>query len=204
MLNGFILKRGQCTAEYSKEGVRIPLTQLVAAPLFVTQIKSNETDGYNAIQLAYGTRKNITNPIAGKLKKLKLDILPKGFVEFKKNEEVELALGQAINISDVFKVGDIVDACGTSKGRGFQGVIKRHGFQRQGETGGASNKTRAPGAIGAQTPGKVLKGKRMPGHMGHKTITVENLKVVKIDNNSIYVKGSVPGHLNSWVVLYRS
>ncbi len=204
MLNGFILKKGFCSAEYNEAGVRVPYTRLVAMPIIVTQLKTPETDGYSAVQVAYGTRKKISQPIEKKLKKIKATILPKGFMEFRATSDTPLTISQAININEVFKVGDLVVARGTSKGRGFQGVIKRHGFKRQGETGGASNKTRAPGAIGAQTPGKVLKGKRMPGHMGNKTITVENLKIVKIEDNSIFVKGSVPGHLNSWLVLYKA
>jgi len=203
MLNGFIVQKSSMSGHYTEDGKRLPLTKLVAKPLVITQLKSIVPDGYLAVQVAYGSRKKTKKPVSDKLKKLKLDMSPKGFAEFKKSDETELTLAQPITVDQVFKVGDIVDATGTSKGRGFQGVIKRHGFKRQGETGGASNKTRAPGSIGAQTPGKVLKGKRMPGHMGNKTITVENLEVIKIEENTLYVKGSVPGHFNAWVVIKK-
>ncbi len=203
MLNGFIVQKSFMSGHYTDEGKRLPLTKLVAKPLIITQLKSAVTDGYQAVQVAYGSRKKLSQPIASKLKKLKISANPKGFAEFRQIDETVLATGQSLSIDQVFKVGDVIDATATSKGRGFQGVIKRHGFKRQGETGGASNKTRAPGAIGAQTPGKVLKGKRMPGHMGNKTVTIENLKVVKIEENTLYVKGSVPGHFNAWVLIKK-
>ncbi len=207
MLNGFIVKKGEMSGHFTPEGKRIPLTVLHAQPLIVTQIKKVDSkDGYSAIQLAYGQAKHLNPSSTAKLKKLKLEKLkPYGYAEFKPESE-EIVVGQEIKMDQVFKEGDSLMVTGLSKGHGFQGVVKRHGFHRQGVTGGQSDRTRAPGSIGAQTPGKVVKGKRMPGHMGHKIATLLNLKIVKLDpeKNLIYVKGSLPGHKNAWLTLTKT
>ncbi len=205
MLSGFIVQKAGMSGMFTDDGKRIAVTALKATPLTVTQLKTEKQDGYLAVQIAYGSKKRNNQPTVKKLAKLKIEQSPKGFMEFEPQSDSELSLGQSITVDQVFKVGDLVDARGISKGRGFAGVIKRHGFQRQPVTGGQSDRTRAPGAIGAQTPGKVLKGKRMPGHMGNKTATVLNQPIVKIDveKNLIYIRGSVPGHFNAYLVLRK-
>ncbi len=205
MISGFIVKKGQMTQIYTPEGKRIAVTKCAALPLKVTQIKTEEKDGYSSVQLAYGTRKNQDKPTSDKLKKLNLDISPKGFVEFQAQADADLQAGAEVSVSTVFQVGDKVDVSGISKGRGFAGVIKRHGFQRQPVTGGQSDRTRAPGSIGAQTPGKVLKGKKMPGHFGNTKFTVSGLKVIDInpETNEIILNGPVPGSVNSWITILK-
>lgn len=205
MLSGFIVQKAGMSGIFTEDGKRIAVTTLKANPVVITQLKTKDQDGYQAVQIAYGTKKKNHQPIVKKLSKLKIEQSPKGFIEFEPQEASNLTLGQSITIDQVFKVGDLVDARGVSKGRGFAGVIKRHGFQRQPVTGGQSDRTRAPGAIGAQTPGKVLKGKRMPGHLGNKTATILNQPIVKIDTerNLIYLRGSVPGHFNAYLVLRK-
>jgi len=185
-------------------GHRVAVTQCSCQPLSVTQIKDKKKDGYNAVQLAYGSRKHTDQPTKGKLKKAKLDIHPKGFVEFFSLDPKNTPkLGTKVPIDTVFSVDDLVNVQGVSKGKGFAGVIKRHGFHRQPVTRGQSDRTRAPGSIGAQTPGKVIKGKKMPGHHGVSTHTVTNLKVISIDkdNHTITISGSLPGHINSWLII---
>ncbi len=206
MISGFIAKKGQMTSLYTPEGKRISVTKCVVKPLIVTQIKTIDKDGYQAIQIAYGTKKNLDQSTSKKISKLKLDIKPQYFAEFAPTTETLPEIGTAIKIEDVFTAGDQIDVVGTSKGRGFAGVIKRYGFQRQPVSGGQSDRVRAPGAIGAQTPGKVIKGKKMPGHYGNATANVSGLKVYSVnpENNEIFVTGSVPGHLNSWITIKKS
>lgn len=194
------------TSLYTPEGKRISVTKCVVKPLIVTQIKTIDKDGYQAIQIAYGTKKNLDQSTSKKISKLKLDIKPQYFAEFAPTTETLPEIGTAIKIEDVFTAGDQIDVVGTSKGRGFAGVIKRYGFQRQPVSGGQSDRVRAPGAIGAQTPGKVIKGKKMPGHYGNATANVSGLKVYSVnpENNEIFVTGSVPGHLNSWITIKKS
>lgn len=205
MISGFIIKKGRMTNVYTPEGKRIAVTQCATVPLTVTQIKSTEKDGYAAIQFAYGTKKKLNNAIGSKLKKLKLDIIPKSFKEFFLTAETVPAIGDQVEIASVFTAGDAISATGVSKGRGFAGVIKRYGFHRQPVSGGQSDRVRAPGSIGAQTPGKVLKGKKMPGHYGNKTKTVSGLKVYAInpEKNEVLITGSVPGVINSWVTINK-
>ena len=138
---------------FLENGNQIAVTKCVALPLIVTQVKAKEKDGYQAIQVAYGSRKRSDKPTSAKLNKLKIDMTPKGFIEFKPTSELPV-VGAQITIDSVFKIGDTIDITGTSKGHGYSGVIKRHGFHRQPVSGGQSDRTRAPGAIGAQTPGK--------------------------------------------------
>lgn len=205
MISGFIIKKGQMTSMFLENGKRIAVTKCQASPLKVTQIKNIAKDGYEAVQVAYGSRKNIDKPTSSKLTKIKLDIKPKNFKEFKLSSDQLPEVASEITIDSVFAVGDIVSATGTSKGHGFAGVIKRHGFHRQPVTGGQSDRTRAPGSIGAQTPSKVVRGKKMPGHYGNVTKTVTNLKVVAInkDKNEIIIGGPMPGHFNSWITLSK-
>jgi large subunit ribosomal protein L3 len=199
MISGFLVKKGQMTSIYTENGTKIAVTKCKALPLKVTQVNSD------SIQIAYGSKKHLDKATSTKLDKLKLEIKPQHFKEFKLISDKTVEVGNDIAIDSVFEVGESIDATGTSKGRGFAGVIKRHGFQRQPVSGGQSDRTRAPGAIGAQTPGKVVRGKKMPGHMGNKAKTVTNLKVVGINTETqeILISGSIPGSINSWITLKK-
>jgi len=204
MISGFLVKKGQMTSIFTEDGKRIAVTKCVAKPLVVTQIKNQEKDGYQAVQVAYGQRKRLDQSTSSKLNKLKIEGTPKGFQEFFLTSDQTPEVGSNISIDTIFTVGEKVDITGISKGRGFAGVIKRHGFKKQ-PLLGASDRVRHPGSIGAQTPGKVVRGKKMPGHMGNVNKTVENLKIVAInpENNEILISGSFPGHFNSWITITK-
>jgi len=204
MISGFIAQKGPMTSIFSEDGKRIAVTRCIAKPLIVTQIKTKEKDGYDAIQLASGTKKTLKQAVSKKLSKLKLDIKPLHFKEFKLTADQIPEVGSSISIDSVFTKDDQIDVTGISKGHGFAGVIKRHGFKKQ-PLLGASNYVRHPGSIGAQTPGKVVKGKKMPGHFGVETTTVSGLKVfsVNTETNEILIKGSIPGSLNSWLIISK-
>lgn len=204
MISGFLVKKGLMTSVYTPEGKRIGVTKCIAQPLKVTQIKTVDKDGYQSVQVAYGSKKRLDKAIAGKMTKASLDIKPRFFKELKLTSEQIPQIGSDITIETVFNSGDVVDVVGTSKGHGFAGVIKRHGFKKQ-PILGSSDRIRHPGSIGAQTPGKVVKGKKMPGHFGVDTVTVSSLKIFSInpETNEILVTGSVPGSFNSWVTLKK-
>jgi len=204
MISGFLVKKCQMTSVFTEDGKRIAVTKCVAKPLVVTQIKNQDKDGYQAVQVAYGQRKRLDQSTSVKLNKLKIEGTPKGFQEFFLTSDQIPEVGSNISIETIFTVGEKVDITGISKGRGFAGVIKRHGFRKQ-PLLGASDRVRHPGSIGAQTPGKVVKGKKMPGHMGNVNKTVENLKIVAInpENNEILISGSFPGHFNSWITITK-
>ena len=186
-------------------GAQTAVTLCHCPPLQVVQIKDVKKDGYQAVQLAYGHKKHINRPTKARLKKAKLKINPKGFKEFKLTSDKVPLIGSSITLDSVFSPGDTIKVQGTSKGKGFAGVIKRHGFHRQPVTRGQSDRTRSPGSIGAQTPGKVLKGKKMPGHYGVSTHTIKNLKIISIDkkNYTVTISGSLPGHINSWLTISK-
>ena len=195
MNKGLIAKKLGMTQIFDEKGAVIPVTVLEAGPCTVVQIKNEETDGYKAVQLGFGDvkEKHVTRPVKGHFNKAK--VAPKKHLrEFRLDNTEDFKVGNEIK-ADVFQVEDMVDIQGISKGKGFQGVIKRHG-QHRGPMGHGSMYHRRPGSMGAcATPGRVFKGKKLPGHMGHVTITIQNLKVVKVDldKNVILVKGSVPG-----------
>jgi large subunit ribosomal protein L3 len=205
MISGFLVKKGQMTSVYTEDGKRIAVTKCVAQPLKVTQVKSVEKDGYQSIQVAYGAKKHLDQATESKLSKINLDIKPQSFKEFSLTSDQPVEVGSDITIESVFTAGDIIDVTGISKGHGFAGVVKRHGFKKQ-PLLGASNYVRHPGSIGAQTPGKVVKGKKMPGHFGVDTVTVSGLQIFSInpDTKEILIKGSVPGSFNSWVTLKKT
>jgi len=185
----------------NEKGVFEPATIIEAGPCYVSQIKNKEKDGYSAIQIAFGEKKNLPKSQKGHLKKAKIDKNLKFLKEFKTEELEKYQLGQEIK-ADIFQESEAVDVIGTSKGKGFQGVIKRHGFSRGPETHG-SNHHRRPGSIGSMFPEHVIKGKKMPGHMGHEQVTVKNLKILKVDakKNLIAIKGAVPGPNKSLVII---
>jgi large subunit ribosomal protein L3 len=199
------------TNVYGPEGENIACTVIEAGPCTVTQVKNVETDGYRAVQLAFGEKKekSTTKAALGHVKKA--NTTPKKsiaeFRDFRKEFDGMVELGKQINIVDVFQEGDFLDAIGTSKGKGFQGVVKRHGFSGVGgATHGQHNRLRAPGSMGnASFASRVPKGKRLAGRMGSDRVKVTNLKVVKImaDQNIIVISGSVPGAINSTVILQK-
>lgn len=197
------------TSIFDDKGRSIACTVIEAGPCVVTQVKNEETDGYSAIQIAFGDAKvkNTTKPMAGHFKKA--GTVPKRkLVEFPSFDIVKKQLGDLIKVEEIFEVGDYVDAVGTSKGKGFQGVVKRHGFHGVGDrTHGQHNRGRAPGSIGAASyPAKVFKGMRMGGRMGGKRVMIQNLEVIKIfpEQNLLLVKGAVPGHKGSIVIIEKS
>ena len=204
---GLIGKKIGMTSVFGADGKNIPCTVIEAGPCVVTQIRTVETDGYEAVQLAYDetTEKHASAPLMGHFKKA--GTTPKRkLVEFPADFSRELKLGDVITVGDILKEEvPFVDVVGTSKGKGFQGVVHRHGFAGVGgKTHGQHNRLRHPGSMGASSwPSRVLPGMRMAGHMGNARVKVFNLRVVKIlpENNLIVVKGSVPGAKGSYVLL---
>ncbi len=175
-----------------EDGVATPVTLIQAGPVTVTQVKSVEIDGYNAVQVAYGEGKNLSKAVAGHVQAAK--VTPKHIREFRIDEPSDLKVGDVIDVTS-FELGDVVDATGISKGKGFAGTIKRHNFMRHKKSHGGKGNVRKPGSIGSMYPQKVFKGKRMAGHMGAEQVTVKNLSVAYISaaDNLIGVKGAVPG-----------
>ncbi len=178
-----------------EDGVVTPVTILQAGPCVVTQIKTVDTDGYNAVQVGYGQGKNLSKSVTGHVKKAGENINPKILKEFRLETIPEgIKLGDSLTIES-FKVGDKVAVTGTSKGKGFAGTVKRYNFQESRNTHGFKGNIRRVGSIGSMYPQKVWKGKKMPGRMGHDQVTVKNLVVAYVDakNNLIGLKGAVPG-----------
>ena len=194
---------------FSDDGVYLPCTLIEAGPCTVLQVKNNETDGYEALQLGFGYAKdaNLNQPMRGHLEKAKASA-PAVISEFRTFEDSEVALGDVINVGDVFEAGDVVNITGTSKGKGFQGVVKRWGFHGVGgRTHGQHNRERAPGSIGqSSSPSRVFKGTKMGGRTGGKKSTVRGAQVLAVipDENLIVVKGSVPGAINSIVEINKN
>jgi len=179
------------TRIFDERGEVVPVTVIEVGPCYITQLKTVENDGYNAIQLGFGEAKRLNRPRRGHLKELP----PLRHLRELRTDDVEhYHVGQVLDVG-MFEVGELVDVIGTSKGRGFAGTIKRYGFHRQPQTHGQSDRTRAPGSAGSMSPGYVIKGKRMPGHMGNAWVTVQNLRVVMVDpeRNLLAVRGGAPG-----------
>ena len=185
----------------SESGVAIPVTLIQAGPVTVTQVKTVDTDGYTAVQVAYGEGKNLSKAVAGHVKssgttpkhirEIRITYLPEG-----------LSVGSTFDVT-TFALGDIVDATGTSKGKGFAGTVKRHNFNTSKATHGGNGNVRKPGSIGSMYPQKVFKGKRVAGRMGHDQVTVKNLVVAYVDpiNNLIGLRGAVPGPKKGLIVI---
>ncbi len=185
----------------AEDGTATPVTLIQAGPVTVTQVKSVDTDGYNAVQVAFGLGKNLSKAVAGHVKASKTS--PKHIREFRVEElPADLTVGATIDVS-AFALGDVVDATGTSKGKGFAGTVKRHNFNTSKKTHGGNGNVRRPGSIGSMYPQKVFKGKRMAGRMGGERVTVKNLEVAYVDleNNLIGLKGAVPGPRKSLIVI---
>ncbi|WP_412984045.1 50S ribosomal protein L3 [Pontimicrobium sp. IMCC45349] len=205
-MSGLIGKKIGMTSIFDENGKNIPCTVIEAGPCVVTQVRTEEVDGYEAIQLGFDdkTEKNATKADIGHAKKAGTSVKRK-VAEFKGFDE-EYKLGDTITVEH-FAEGEFVDVAGTSKGKGFQGVVKRHGFGGVGQaTHGQHNRLRAPGSIGAASyPARVFKGMRMAGRMGGDTVKVQNLRVLKVvaDKNLLVVKGAVPGHKNAYVIIQK-
>lgn len=185
----------------SDDGVATPVTLIKAGPVTVTQVKSVETDGYNAVQVGFGEGKNLSKAVAGHVKSSKIS--PKVIREFRVEElPTDMKIGDNLDVS-AFALGDVVNATGTSKGKGFAGTVKRHNFNTSKSTHGGNGYVRKPGSIGSMYPQKVFKGKRMAGRMGHERVTVKNLVVAYVDptNNLIGLKGAVPGPRKGLVIV---
>ena len=205
-MSGLIGKKIGMTSLFDDNGKNIPCTVLEAGPCLVTQVRTVEVDGYNAVQLGFDDKaeKQVSKAAEGHFKKAKVTPKKK-LVEFQ-NFEQDLNLGDTVTVEH-FLEGDFVDISGTSKGKGFQGVVKRHGFAGVGQaTHGQHNRLRAPGSIGAASyPARVFKGMRMAGQMGNSKVKVLNLKVIKVvlEKNLLIVKGCVPGHKNAYVIIRK-
>jgi len=204
MTIGIVGTKQGMTRIFMEDGQSVPVTVIQAGPNRITQIKTSDTDGYHAVQVTYGETKlsKVTKPAAGHFKKAKVDAGRK-LIEFVAPADNELELGGSLTLES-FAEGQLVDVTGQSKGKGFQGVIKRHNFSMQDATHGNSLSHRAPGSIGqCQTPGRVWKGKKMAGHMGAERVTTQSLQIVRVDqeNNVLLVKGAVPGPAGGDVIV---
>lgn len=196
----FILgKKIEMTQRFKEDGRVVPVTVVAGGPCVVTQIKSSEKDGYTAVQIGYDKKEKISKPLKGHLKGLDNFRYVK---EFRIEEPMALKHGDKITVG-VFQPGDIVSVIGTSKGKGFQGVVKRHGFKGGPGSHGDKDQHRAPGSIGATDPARVFKGMRMAGHMGDARATVTNLEIVEVDpeKNLLFIKGAVPGARGSLLLI---
>ena len=202
MLRGFLGKKIGMSQVFRDNGELVPVTVIQAGPCAITQIKSEDTDGYNAVQLGFGATKKLNKPERGHLKN---SDPVKHLREVKADNLQDYSIGQQISVA-IFAVGEKIDIIGTTKGRGFAGSMKRHGFGGGPRTHGQSDRSRAPGSIGGgTTPGKVYKGMKMAGHMGNEQVTVKNLEIVQIDQdrNLLVVKGGGPGAPNGLLVIRR-
>ncbi|MFL5760499.1 MAG: 50S ribosomal protein L3 [Thermomicrobiales bacterium] len=204
MIQGLVGRKLGMTQMFDDTGVVHPVTIIECGPNVVTQVKTADKDGYEAIQLGFGLDKRLNKPEQGHRRGS--GFMSRTLRELKADDVGEFEVGQVIK-ADTFDVGEIVDVTGTSKGRGFQGGVKRHGFKGGPKTHGQSDRHRAPGSIGSSaTPGRVFKGLRMAGHMGHERVTVQNLKVLRVDpeRNLLLIQGSVPGPIKGIVLVRRA
>ncbi|MDQ3393154.1 MAG: 50S ribosomal protein L3 [Bacteroidota bacterium] len=210
-MSGIIGKKIGMTSIYGADGRNVPCTLIEAGPCVITQVKTVETDGYNAVQLGFGEKKanRTSKALNGHFAKAKTTPKTKviEFRDFRVEFEGQVGLGNAVKVEEVFKEGDFLDAIGKSKGKGFQGVVKRHNFSGVGgATHGQHNRLRAPGSIGSSSfPSRVFKGMRMAGRTGGDRVKVMNLRVLKLipEKNLILISGSIPGAINSTVILEK-
>tara|TARA_B100001564_G_scaffold359262_1_gene380362 strand:- start:1245 stop:1865 length:621 start_codon:yes stop_codon:yes gene_type:complete len=206
-MSGLIGRKIGMSSLFDEKGKNIPCTVLELGPCVITQIKTKEIDGYEAFQLGFEDKpiRKVNKSMSGHFNKAKVDPKKK-LIEFKMNFEKDLKLGDTITV-ELFKEGEYVDVSAISKGKGFQGVVKRHGFKGVGQsTHGQHNRLRAPGSIGAASyPARVFKGMRMAGQTGAEKVKIQNLIVLKVmpEKNVLVVKGSVPGHKNSYVIVQK-
>ncbi len=203
MIKGILGKKLGMTQIFLEDGRLVPVTVIQAGPVTVTQVKTAVKDGYDGVQVGFEETKRANQPMKGHLRN-------NGPFRYLKEVPVDqlgdLQVGQKIG-PDIFKAGELVDVVGVSKGRGFQGVVKRHGFRGGPRTHGQADRTRAPGSIGNNTfPARVIKGKRMAGHMGDQRVTIQNLEVVRVDTerNLLMLRGGVPGGPNSLLLVRKA
>ncbi len=194
---GLLGRKIGMTRIFTPEGASVPVSVVEVHPNRISQIKTDEVDGYSAVQLTGGTKKanRVNKPMAGHFAKAEIEAGDMQ-VEFRINADMEFKLGQAISIADVFSAGQYVDVSGLSKGKGFAGTVKRHNFRTQDASHGNSRSHRVPGSIGQnQTPGRVFKGKKMAGHLGNTRSTVQSLELIRVDSerNLLLIKGAIPG-----------
>lgn len=204
MIQGLIGKKLGMSQIFDDTGLAHPVTVVEVGPCVVTQVKTEERDGYSAVQLGFGLSKRLNTPDRGHRKES--GFMSRTLREVKAENAGDFAIGQVIK-ADAFTEGELVDVIGTSKGRGFQGGVKRHGFAGGPKTHGQSDRLRAPGSIGSSaTPGRVFKGMRMAGRMGNDRVTVQNLKVLRVDaeRNLLLIEGSVPGANEGLVIVQRA
>ena len=206
-MHGLIGRKIGMSQVFAENGDAVPVTVIEAGPCYVTQVKTLERDGYEAAQIGFEAKKEkqTTRPLQGHFKKAKVE--PQRIVREVEVEDIEACEPGQVVGADIFETGELVDVTGYFKGRGFQGVVKRHGFRGGDKTRGQSDRWRHPGSIGqSATPSKVFKGTRMGGRMGNKRRTVRNLQVVSVDaeKNILLVKGAVPGHRNAYVLINRA
>jgi large subunit ribosomal protein L3 len=204
MLKGLIGKKVGMTQIFDDTGAAVPVTLIEAGPCYVTRIRTNEKDGYSAVQLGFGEvkPKRLSGGQLGHLKRN--DLPPLRFLREFQTKDIEVEEGQKVTLSDTFAVGEFIDVIGTSKGKGFAGAVKRYGFKGGPKTHGQSDRHRAPGSRGSgTTPGRVFKGARGPGRMGNDRVTVQNLKVVLVDTerNLLGVRGAIPGAKDGLVLV---
>jgi large subunit ribosomal protein L3 len=204
MIQGLIGRKLGMTQIFDEAGLARPVTVIEAGPCVVTQVRTAENDGYEAVQLGFGIAKKLKKPQQGHVKKS--GHLVKTLREFPASDYGDIEVGQVFK-ADTFAAGETIDVTGTSKGRGFQGGMKRHGFRGGPRTHGQSDRARAPGSIGASaTPGRVFKGLKMAGQMGNARVTVQNLTILRVDaeRNLLLVEGSVPGPNNGTLLIRRA
>jgi len=206
MMNGLLGKKIGMTRIFDEAGKAVSVTVVKAGPCYVTQVKTVEHDGYDALQVGFDEKKekNTSKPLLGHFKKVNLPAL-RLLKEFRLKTKSELKAGDVVKV-DIFQPGDVIKVTGTSKGRGFTGVMRRHNFGGAQVTHGQSDRTRAPGSLGQSSwPSRVYKGMRMAGRLGDARVSVKNLRVVKVDveNDLLFIRGSVPGARNGYVEIYK-
>jgi large subunit ribosomal protein L3 len=189
---------------FLENGNRVPMTKILVDGNVISQIKTLDKEGYEAVQLGFGNSKHVTKPLIGHAKKAGLKVTPRIFRESKVDKIDGIESGAEVNVSEVLEAGDIVDVTGISKGKGYAGVVKRHHFKGGPKTHGQSDRHRAPGSIGqSTTPGRVYKGKRMSGRMGNEQVTIKNLEVIELNDGILLLKGLIPGPISSVVTITR-
>lgn len=207
MINAILGRKIGMTRIFNEKNEVIPVTVIDVNSCRVAQIKTIETDGYNAVQLCFGEKKkrNTTKPLLGHLLKCKIDIPPELIREVRVDSVEGINPADKLDVS-IFNVDELVDVQGYTKGKGFAGVVKRWGFGGGPRTHGQSDRLRAPGSIGSQRPQRVPKGRKMAGHLGNELVTIKNLRIVKIDQekNLLFIKGAVPGAKNSIVLIKKT
>lgn len=203
MISSLIGKKINQTQGFLEDGTRVPLSVIAMSKNLVAQLKTEEHEGYNAVKLGFGIKNKLNKAEAGFIKKAGLEKAPRFFSEVRV-EKIDVEQGAQIGPDEVFEPGDLVDVTGTSKGKGYAGVVKKHHFSGGPKTHGQSDRHRAPGSSGqGTTPGRVYKGKRMSGRMGNEQVTVKNLEVLNVDGEFVYIKGLVPGVKGSILVVKK-